>query len=56
MTDKDSVQSRLQEASSRFGWTLMVILLLITVVALALMGVLSLLLPLLLLLGGTMNH
>ncbi|MGW4048615.1 hypothetical protein [Streptomyces sp. NPDC004721] len=53
MTDKDSVQGRLQEASSRFGWTLMVILLLITVVALTLMGIL---LPLLLLLGGTMNH
>lgn len=55
MTDKDSVPGRLLRAGSRFGWTLVVILL-ITLVALALMGILSLFVPLFVILGGTIDH
>ncbi|MFF8940824.1 hypothetical protein ACF1A5_00840 [Streptomyces sp. NPDC014864] len=56
MTDKGSVQDRLHETSTRLRGTLMVILL-ITLVALALMGFLGFVLgSLFFVLGGTVDH
>ncbi|CAL9493204.1 hypothetical protein SUDANB96_03314 [Streptomyces sp. enrichment culture] len=52
---KESGQRRLREASNRAGWTLAV-LLLIAFVGCALLGVASLLFPLLAVLGGTIDH
>ncbi|MFE7333157.1 hypothetical protein ACFU8W_52030 [Streptomyces sp. NPDC057565] len=56
MTEKDSVQGWLQRTRSSLWWTLMTILMITLVALLALHGILSLLLPFLLLFSGTIDH
>ncbi|WP_345650339.1 hypothetical protein [Streptomyces siamensis] len=57
MTEKDSVQGRLQKSrSSSLRWTLVTILMIALVLLIVLYGTLSLLLPFLILFSGVIDH
>ncbi|GAA5014853.1 hypothetical protein GCM10023335_39020 [Streptomyces siamensis] len=57
VTEKDSVQGRLQKSrSSSLRWTLVTILMIALVLLIVLYGTLSLLLPFLILFSGVIDH